>query len=94
MLQHRERKTSFHINRMKDKKKMNLDYKTNDLRDRTVLLSLSVDDIKRVAKDLGIKYKDIDIDNVFHRHRKYMEGDYVMEIFWNTLEDAVRESVK
>jgi len=66
----------------------------NPLDDKRVLLSVELDDIKNKARELGITLKDIDFDNVFYLHRKYMENDYVMQLYWDSLETAITESVK
>lgn len=68
--------------------------KSNPLDDARVLLSVTTDDIKAQCEKIGVDYNSLDIENVFHLHRKYMEGDYVMGIYWQTLEDAILESDK
>ena len=70
-----------------------IDERTNILNDRRVLLSLDVDDIKNQCIEKGIDFEKVNVDEVFRLHRKYMESDHVMEIYWETLDDAINESV-
>jgi len=65
----------------------------NPLEDKRVMLSLETDDIKFRCKELKIRQKDIDFNNVFRLTRKHIE-DSLMDQYWDCLDYAIEESKK
>jgi hypothetical protein len=65
----------------------------NPLEDKRVMLSLEIDDIKEKCKELGIRQKDINFNEVFRLARKNIENSLMNE-YWDCLEYAIQDSKK